>query len=98
MVISSICACTGQLMWKISEEGNLLMLLCGFTLYGCGALFMIFAYRHGSLSVLQPILGLNYVLCLLLGSYVLDEVITADSIIGCLMIIIGIWLIAIGDK
>ncbi len=54
MLVSSICACIGQLMWKLSAEQGLIIMLLGFCFYGAGALVMISAYRFGKLSVLQP--------------------------------------------
>lgn len=73
MLVSSLMACLGQLLWKISTQGELLYLFCGFLLYGLGAIVMMVAYRYGSLSVLQPILSVNYVLSLLIGYFILDE-------------------------
>ena len=97
MLISSICVCIGQLLWKLSTEYGAIPLLLGFCFYGCGALVMIFAYRFGRLSVLQPMLSLNYVLSLFLAAIVLKEAVTAAKCIGVLLIISGVVLIAGGD-
>lgn len=98
IIFSSICACIGQLLWKISIEKSIIYLLLGFLIYGIGALIMIIAYRYGSLSVLQPFLSLNYVLSIFLGYLVLGEIITIYKIIGVSLIIIGVLTIAIGDN
>lgn len=98
IIFSSICACIGQLLWKISIEKDLFYLLLGFLIYAIGAFVMIIAYRYGSLSVLQPFLSLNYVLSIFLGYFILDEIITIYKIIGVLLIIIGVLLIAMGDQ
>ena len=98
MCISSVLVCVGQLMWKLATDGNIVLLLIGFGLYGLGALVMIYAYRFGSLSVLQPVLSLNYVFTILLSHFVLKEVITLSKVIGVLIIIIGVLLIAGGDE
>ena len=97
MLVSSICACIGQLMWKLSAEQGLMIMLLGFCLYGAGALVMIIAYRFGKLSVLQPMLSLNYVLSIILGAMVLKEQVTILKCIGVLIIIFGVVLIAGGD-
>ena len=97
MVLSSICACIGQLFWKLSSSGDFWMLLPGFALYGLGALIMICAYKFGSLSVLQPILSLNYVLSLILAATILGETISILRIIGVCVIIIGVIIIGGGD-
>lgn len=96
-VISSICVCIGQLFWKLSVSTGFWMLLFGFGLYGLGALIMIVAYKYGSLSVLQPMLSLNYILSIILASTILNEPITLNRVIGVLIIIIGVILIGGGD-
>ena len=96
--ISSVFACIGQLLWKLSSNGNLLLLLVGFGFYGLGALIMLIAYKFGSLSVIQPFLSLNYVLSIIFGYFFLNEVITLNKVIGILIIMIGVTLIAGGDN
>ncbi len=73
-------------------------MLLGFCFYGVGALVMIVAYRFGSLSVLQPMLSLNYVLSIVLAAFVLKEEISLLKCIGVLIIIAGMVLIAGGDE
>lgn len=98
MLVSSICVCVGQLLWKLSADKGILVMLFGFCFYGVGALVMIIAYRFGKLSVLQPMLSLNYVLSILLAALVLKEDITILKCIGVLVIIAGVILIAGGDE
>ena len=98
MLVSSICVCIGQLFWKLSAEQGLLIMMVGFLFYGVGALIMIVAYRFGKLSVLQPMLSLNYVLSIVLASAVLNESVTLIKCIGVLVIMTGVVLIAGGDK
>ena len=97
MIISSICVCVGQLLWKLSTTYGLLVMLIGFGFYGMGALIMIIAYKFGKVSVLQPMLSLNYVLSLVLAAVILKEEITILKCIGALIIISGVILIAGGD-
>ncbi len=98
MLVSSICVCIGQLLWKMSTEQGLLLMLAGFAFYGIGALVMLVAYRYGSLSVLQPMLSLNYVLSIVLARIVLKEEITILKCVGVIIIIAGVVLIAGGDE
>lgn len=98
MVCSSIFVCVGQLLWKLAVSGSILLLLGGFALYGLGAMTMIVAYKFGKVSILQPILSLNYVLSVILAGTVLNEEITLKKVIGVLIIIAGVLLIAGGDK
>ena len=97
MLISSICVCVGQLFWKLSAEHGILFMLVGFFFYGFGALVMIVAYKYGKLSVLQPMLSLNYVLSIILATTVLNEKITLIKCLGILIIIAGVICIAGGD-
>ncbi len=98
MLISSICACVGQLLWKLSAEAGIWMALAGFIFYGMGALIMLIAYRFGSLSVLQPMLSMNYVLSIVLGALILKEAVTIKKVIGVLVIMTGVILIGGGDE
>lgn len=98
MLVSSICACVGQLFWKLAAEMGIFVLILGFGFYGVGALVMLIAYKYGRLSVLQPMLSINYVLSIILGAVVLDEPVTAIKCIGILLIIFGVVLIAGGDE
>lgn len=98
MLISSICVCVGQLLWKLSAERGIFSMLLGFLFYGFGALVMIIAYKFGKLSVLQPMLSLNYVLSIVLAAIVLKENISLLKCIGVLIIISGVVMIAGGDE
>ncbi len=98
MLFSSLCVCIGQLLWKLSADEGIWALLLGFLFYGIGALAMPIAYRYGKLSVLQPMLSMNYVFCIILASIVLGEVITIQKYIGVFVILLGVVLVAGGDE
>lgn len=97
MAFSALCVCMGQLMWKLSANGSLVMLMTGFVLYGVGALAMLFAYRFGKLSVLQPVLSISYILSLVLAVLVLGESVGIFKILGTGAIMIGLILITRGE-
>ena len=98
MLLSSICVCVGQLLWKLSVVHGIYMMFLGLVFYCIGALVMLIAYRFGKLSILQPMLSLNYVFSLFLAAFVLHETITLMKCIGVLLIISGVCLIAGGDE
>ncbi len=98
MCLSSICVCIGQLLWKLSAEQGIVLLMFGFIFYGIGAIIMIIAYKYGSLSVLQPVLSLNYAFSIILASVMLHEHISLLKAFGVLIIITGVILIAGGDE
>lgn len=95
MLVCSCCLCGGQFIWKL--WGGAFAMLAGFTVYGIGALAMLTAYRYGSLSVLQPINSVSYVISTILGYFVFQEMITAGKIIGILAIMSGVILLAKGE-
>jgi len=98
MLFSALFACFGQLLWKLSADGNMYYLAFGFLLYGLGAVIMLYAFRFGSLSVLQPMLSISYVISIFLAAAILHEQITPLKIIGVIAVIIGVIFIAGGDS
>ena len=98
MLVSSLSVCISLLLWKMAYTEGVSFLCAGFLFYGAGAAFMLVAYRFGSLSVLQPVLSMNYVFSLFLGSSFLHEDITVLKVIGTLIVICGVGLIAGGDE
>lgn len=94
MVISSLFSCIGQFMWKLGATRGVGFIVVGFCLYAVGALLMLVAYRFGELSVLQPILGLSYVLSLLMGFIWLGEVISVGRAAGVVAVVVGVALVA----
>lgn len=98
MLVSSFCVCIGQLLWKLSSTLGIIALLLGFAFYGIGALAMLIAYRFGKLSVLQPMLSLNYVLSIILAAFILKEDINLLKVISILVIVTGVLLVAGGDE
>jgi drug/metabolite transporter (DMT)-like permease len=97
MIVSSFCVCVGQLLWKLIPSFGILCLLGGFALYGLGALIMLVAYRYGSLSVLQPVISLNYAISAILATTILGETMNLVKVTGIIVITIGVVMIAGGD-
>ena len=58
---------------------------------------MLCAYRFGSLSVLQPINSVSYVIAAGLGNIFFEEVITIGKALGIALIIIGVVFLARGE-
>ena len=98
MLVSSVCVCVGQLLWKLSATQGLVFMLAGFVFYGAGALIMIIAYKFGKLSILQPMLSLNYVLSIILAAFILHEAVSLYKVIGVIIITCGVVMIAGGDE
>jgi len=98
MVASSAFVSVGQMFWKMFHTEGMWALILGLVLYACGALIMILAYRHGHLSVLQPMLCLSYVFAIFIGVFILQESMTPFRLAGIIVVIIGVVLIAGGDQ
>lgn len=96
MLLCAACLCVGQFIWKRWE--GLLPMIAGFGIYGLGALSMLAAYRFGSLSTLQPINSVSYVISAILGAIYFQEKITAFKGLGVVVIIIGVALLAGGER
>ena len=73
-------------------------MILGFIFYACGALIMILAYRHGKLSILQPMLCLSYVFAIFIAVFILQEQMTPMKIAGVIVVIFGVVMIAGGDE
>jgi len=95
MLVCAACLCTGQFVWKYYN--GLLPLAIGLGIYGLGALAMLSAYRFGSLSVLQPVNSVSYVIATIFGSVFFHEPITAGKVLGIALIMLGAFLLARGE-
>jgi len=98
MLLSALCLCLGQLVWKLMLEYDISYLIGGFAIYISGAISMIFAYRFGELSVLQPINSMSYVFAAFLAVFILNEKIPTISIVGIILIVSGVIVIGTSSK
>jgi len=98
MIFNAVCLCMGQLVWKLMPDYHLIYLLGGFTIYVIGAAILIFAYRLGEISTLQPINSISFVFSTFIGVYFLNEILKPVNIIGVLFIISGVIVIGISSK
>ncbi len=95
MLVCSVCLCTGQFIWKRFDGP--LSLVIGLGIYGLGAMAMLSAYRFGSLSVLQPVNSVSYVISAILGSALFNEAITVGKALGIALIMLGVFFLTRGD-
>jgi len=98
MILCAACICLGQLLWKLMPGYNMVFLLGGFAIYGLGSLLMILAYRHGELSVLQPMNSMSYVFSTILAILILHESVVFINIVGIFLIIGGVITIGIKNR
>lgn len=73
-------------------------LIIGLFLYGIGAVIMLYAFKHGEVTVLYPVIALSYIWVSLLAAYFFGEHMNILKWIGVLIIMGGIIVIGIGGK
>ena len=105
VVMSTLLNAVGQYFLKkgITNVTNLMQLInpyliVGFGLYGISAVVLILALKHGSLSVLYPVIAVGFIWVALMGRSLLHEQITILNWVGIGVIIIGVSIIGRGDK
>ena len=77
---------------------NLIYMIGGLIIYVIGGLSMILAYRHGELSVLQPINSTSYVFSSIIGVFILHESLSVVNIVGISLIIVGVITIGVSSR
>ncbi len=100
MLLCALALTMGQFVWKLqtySLEQKLFYIALGLFIYGIGAFVMLFAYRFGSVSVLQPVNSVGYIYALILGALVFGEAISAVKLAGIVLIVAGVVFLAGGD-
>jgi drug/metabolite transporter (DMT)-like permease len=94
-------------MWKyafksLGEHPPLMALITNFQLfaglaiYGLGSVVMIVALRHGELSVLYPLISLNYVWVAILSVMLFQESVNPLKIAGICVIMTGVAVLGRG--
>lgn len=73
-------------------------LFAGYCLYGIFAVLLIYALRHGELSVLYPLISLGYVWVSILSVLVFHETMNPMKIAGLAIIIAGVAVLGFGGK
>jgi len=65
-------------------------LFAGYCLYGIFAVLMVYALRHGELSVLYPLISLGYVWVAILSVLVFHETMNLMKLAGIAIIVSGV--------
>jgi drug/metabolite transporter (DMT)-like permease len=73
-------------------------LFAGYCLYGIFAVLLIYALRHGQLSILYPLIALGYVWVAILSVLVFHETMNSMKIAGVAIIIAGVAVLGLGSK
>ena len=76
---------------------TILPLFCGYALYGLFTVIMVFALKHGELSMLYPMMTLSFVWVTIVSALWLHEPVNLLEIAGIAAIIGGVALLGRSD-
>jgi drug/metabolite transporter (DMT)-like permease len=107
IILFTFFAATAQMLWKyatiaLGEHPTPLALvtnvplIAGLAVYGMGAILMIVALQHGELSVLYPLISLNYVWVAIIAVLLFNESMNPAKIAGILVIMAGVAILGKG--
>jgi len=104
--INSLLLATGQILWKtglkessmgsISELIKLLLnkyMLGGICIYIGSTFYWFSILKKFDVTKVYPLQSMSYIIVLILGYVILKEPITKNTIIGTLIIVIGVFVI-----
>jgi multidrug transporter EmrE-like cation transporter len=77
---------------------TILPLFAGYSLYAVFAVLLVYALRHGELSILYPLIALGYVWVAILSVLVFQESMNPLKIAGIATIIAGVAILGWGGR
>ncbi len=107
IVVFTFFAATAQVLWKYATNAlgehpsplaviTNVQLIAGLAFYGLGAILMILALKHGELSVLYPLISLNYVWVAIVAVLLFNESMNFMKIAGICVIMAGVAVLGKG--
>lgn len=104
-LICTIFVSTGQLFYKLGSEKVVdlpsffnLFVIMGMVSYLIGAVLFVIALKKGELTVIAPMLSLNYIWVALLSIFFVGETINLLRWIGIASVVVGVGIIGVGDR
>lgn len=107
MIICTFIITAGQILLKMGVDNfkpdlysiiTNYFLIFAFLFYGAGLIIMTLSYKYGEISVLYPIVSLNFIWVSLFSVFTLGENLNAYKISAILFIVVGIAFIGRGSK
>ena len=105
LIISSVSAAVGQLLLKKGADGRSELLefvngplIIGLVFYAIGVIIWIYVLSLEKLVNVYAFTALTFVLVYLGGAFLLHEQISRPAIAGIVLILAGLYLIAIFDS
>jgi len=107
IILFTFFAATAQVLWKYATISlgehpaplaiiTNVQLIAGLAVYGIGAMLMIVALQHGELSVLYPLISLNYVWVAIVAVLLFNESMNPAKIAGICVIMAGVAILGKG--
>lgn len=84
-------------LFKSQIGTRIILLTLGIMAQILATFIKLKAFKHGSFSVLNPMMSLALVFTIIGGCLILGEIVTGVQILAVLLIIIGVILISAGD-
>jgi len=81
--------------WSIFTVPTLFL---GYCLYGIFAVLMVYALRHGELSILYPVIALTFVWVSILSAMIFHEAMNPMKICGIAVIVAGVAVLGWGSR
>lgn len=98
IITSALFVALGQLFWKLSSGELNINLIIGFMFYGLATVLMIIAFKYGDVSIIHPLLSINYIFAFILAAFFLSEELTIKKLVGTFIIIVAQFLIVTSNK
>lgn len=70
----------------------------GYCLYGIFAILMVYALRHGELSILYPVIALTFVWVSILSAVIFHEAMNSMKVAGIAVIVAGVAVLGWGGR
>ena len=107
IILFTFLAAAAQVLWKyatiaLGEHPTPLALITnvqligGLAIYGIGSVLMIVALQHGELSVLYPLISLNYVWVAIAAVILFNEAMNPAKLAGICVIMAGVAILGKG--
>jgi drug/metabolite transporter (DMT)-like permease len=104
--INSLLLACGQILWKIGVENesmssikelvHLLLnkyILAGIAIYIISTFLWFSILKRFELTKVYPLQSMSYIVVLFLGFFILKEPVTKTTVIGTLIIVLGVFII-----
>ncbi|XZM35378.1 EamA family transporter (plasmid) [Clostridium perfringens] len=107
VLLNCIMLVSGQILWKIGLKNTnmeslkdiiLLMfnkyIFSGLLIYALATIYWFYIIKTNDLSKVYPMQSMSYIISLFMSYYLLKESISLNSIIGTMVILLGVFIIA----